>query len=437
MPSLPRRRLLRRAARLAAALTAAALLAGCSSADNLLGNLLGENDNEVLPGKRESVLGPSAAGARVAAAPVAVPAARRNPDWPQPGGTLSNANHNLALGRGLKRVFAVSAGAGSSRSGRLSAPPVIAGGRVFVLDAKGHVRAFTATGGARIWAVSLVPKGEDADNGYGGGLATDGRVVYAATGFGEVVALAAATGAQLWRTKLGPPVRIAPIVTGGRVYVRDNGDALHALSAADGRELWKQQGEAGRTSLISAAAPAFGAGVLVAPFTSGDITAYSTQGLALWTQNLAGDDAIRDIAARPVIDRGVVYAVSSSGALAALKAATGAQLWSLDLGGRQTPCIAGDYLFHISGRNRLSAIFTRDGAIKWSVTLPGGAWSGPVMGGGRLIAVSSKGKLAEISPQTGQIISKRNIGEAAYIAPVIAGGMLYILADDGTLMAFR
>ena len=410
-------------------------LAACSQSQGLLDDLLGEKDT-VLPGKRESILDPSA-GLRVSNEPVAIPAAVMNGSWAQPGGNARNANHNLALGRNLKRAFAISAGSGSDSSGRLSAPPIVTGGRIYVLDAKARVRAFSASSGRKAWAVSLVPKGGDEDDGYGGGLASDGRAVYAATGFGEVVALNAATGGELWRRKLALPVRTALIVSGGRVYVRDSGDTLYALSAADGSEQWKQQGEAARTSLISASAPAAGGGEIIAPFSSGDLAAFSTQGYALWSENLASGETIKDIAARPVIEGGVVYGAAASGSLAAIKAGSGSELWSISLGGRQTPCLAGQYLFHISGRNHLSAVARSNGAIKWTTTLPGGTWSGPVMGGGRLLAASSKGVLAEISPQTGQVMSKRDIGEAVYIAPIIANATLYILADDATLMAFR
>ena len=417
-------------------LLGALALGGCSSSDKLLGNLLGEQDT-VLPGKRESVLAPTGSALKVSQEPVAIPAAISNANWAQPGGTASSANHNLALGRNLRRIFSVSAGAGSDSSGRLSASPIVVGGRVCVLDAKARVRAFSAASGARAWAVSLVPKGADEDDGFGGGVCSDGRNVYVTTGFGEVVALSLANGAQIWRKKLALPLRLSPVVAAGRVYVRDNGNTAYCLSAADGSQLWSQQGESARTSLISSCSPSVGAGIVAMPFSSGDLSAFSAQGYSLWTQNLASQDVIKDMAARPVIDRGIVYACAAEGQLVALKAGSGAEIWSLDLGGRQTPCVAGDYLFHLTGTNRLSAIALRDGGIRWTVNLPGGSWTGAVMGGGRLLAASSKGVLAEISPQTGQVMKRHDVGDPVYIAPVIAAGVLYVLSDDGALMAYR
>ena len=58
---------------------------------------------------------------------------------------------------------------------------------------------------ARIWGRPLAPKGKDPEGAFGGGLASDGNNIYAATAFGEVVALNAATGNEVWRQKLGSP----------------------------------------------------------------------------------------------------------------------------------------------------------------------------------------------------------------------------------------
>ncbi len=59
-----------------------------------------------------------------------------------------------------------------------------------------------------------------------------------------------------------------------------------------------------------------------------------------------------DIAGRPVIDRGVVYAISQSGLMAAFSVNTGERLWSRDIGGIQTPWAAGDYVYVLDNNNR-------------------------------------------------------------------------------------
>ena len=151
----------------------AVALAGCSgAAEKLLEPITGKKD-EILPGTRESVLqntSPLDKGKTKEAAtdPIAIPAAVSNANWAQPGGVPSNAMHNLDLGMQLKKVFAVSAGAGSSGRDRLLSGPIVVGGRIYVLDAEANVRAFNAANGSRVWGRPLAPKGRDPEGAFGG-----------------------------------------------------------------------------------------------------------------------------------------------------------------------------------------------------------------------------------------------------------------------------
>jgi outer membrane protein assembly factor BamB len=428
----------------------AVALAGCSgAADKLLEPITGKKD-EILPGTRESVLqntSPLDKGMTKDAAtePIAIPAAVSNANWAQPGGVPSNAMHNLDLGMQLKKVFAVSAGTGSSGRDRLLSGPIVVGGRVYVLDAEAVVRAFNAANGARIWGRPLAPKGRDAEGAFGGGLASDGNNVYAATAFGEVVALNAATGNEVWRQKIGSPMRAAPTVSDGKVFVVTVANEVMALDTADGKQAWKHQGTGEQASLMAVSSPAVADGVVVVPSTSGEIIALSAgAGLSTWDESLAASDPttslanINDIAGRPVIDNGVVFGIAHAGRLGAFKLTDGSQVWSQEIAGSQTPWVAGDYVFVISNRATLAAVAKRNGAVRCSVTLPGaGTWAGPVVGGGRLLVVGSAGQLVSVSPQTGQTMSTINLGEKFFIPPVIANGTIYLLSDAGTLIALR
>jgi len=420
-------------------------LAGCSSASKFLDPFTGEKD-VILPGAREAVLQPSTVENAQAAAsePVVIPAAVNNASWSQPGGVPSNALHNLALGPQLSRVFSVSAGDGSDSDGRLTATPIVVGGRVYVLDSRANVRALAAEGGGVVWNRSLVPEGTDADGAFGGGLASEGSLVFATTAFGEVVALNAASGAEVWRKKLDSPIRAAPTVAEGRIFVVTISNEVQALSTTDGSSLWRYQGTGERASTIASSSPAVANGFVVVPYTSGEVSAFRVgDGLAVWSETLSSADVtsslanLNDVAGRPVISDGQVYAISHSGRMSAFLLASGDPAWSQEVSGTQTPWVAGGYVFVISGRSTMVAISRSSGAIRWSQGLPGGVWSGPVLGGGRLIAVSSNGTLASVSPQTGEVLGTVDIGGSFYIPPVIANGTIYLLRDDGDLIAMR
>ncbi len=427
----------------------AALLAvtGCAGASKLLEGVTGEKD-EILPGQREAVLSSNNStgeGPAIAQDPVAIPAAVTNPSWSQPGGNASHALHNLTLSRTLKRAFAVSAGAGSDGDGRLTATPIVSGGRVYVLDSKAVVRAFSAANGGKIWSESLVPEGKDGDGAYGGGIASDGARIYATTAFGEVLALDATSGNIQWRTKIGQPIRSAPTVSDGRIYFTSIANDAYAVSTADGSQIWQYQGAGQQASILASNSPAVAGGYVLVPYTTGDLLALErNSGFVAWSDSLIGRNAnssgssINDIAGRPVISNGEVYAISHSGRMASFELSNGGERWSVDVGGTQTPWVAGDYVFVIAGQSIMTAVARSNGGVRWSQNLTGGGvWSGPVLGGGRLVAVSSKGVLASVSPQTGELIKRIDVGEKVLIPPVVANGTIYLLADNGTLIAMR
>lgn len=431
--------------RLVVCLVLSGLLGACASGERLIEKFTG-NNNPKFAGVREDVLKPGvAARPKLATAPVVVPAAITNQSWAQPGGVPSNVMENLSLNISLKQVFSVNAGQGSDSDGRLTSTPIVVGGRIYVLDSVAKVRAFSADNGALLWTTSLVPAGRDGDGAFGGGLASDGARIYATTAFGEALALDAGKGTIIWRKSFDGPIRGAPTVADGRMFFVTITNEVDAVSTADGSSLWQYQGTGESASILESSSPAVAGNVVIIPHTTGDIGAFNTaDGRLLWSEALASSDPIagaanlNDVAARPVMADGDVYAVAQSGRLAAIVAKTGSQIWGQDISGNQTPWVAGDYVFMISGRRNLVAVERKTGGVRWISELPGKTvWSGPVMGGGRLIVVSAEGALANISPQTGKLMSTVDLGTGVYIAPVIANGMIYVLADDATLIALR
>ena len=423
----------------------AVALAGCSTTNNLIDKVTGSNDEVVIKGKREAVMQRSGDALTLAKEPVVIPVATTNTSWAQPGGVPSNSLHNLSLGRSLKQVFSINAGTGSNSSGRLTAMPIIVNGRVYVLDSEASVRAFSANSGAPVWAVSLVPKGKDGEGAFGGGLASDGNMIFVTTAFGEVIALNASSGGEIWRKKFPAPIKTAPTVSNGQVYFITVANEVHSLAASNGAELWQSQGSGESASTISNTSPAIAGGIVVTPHTNGDVVAFSAGGgQRFWSESLASSRTgasvanLNAISGRPVIAGNQVFAISNAGRIAAFDLKTGSEQWSREFSGNQTPWVSGEYVFVISQKYRMVAISRRNGAVKWVVDLPGkGLWAGPVMGGGRLLAVSNKGVLASLSPQTGQVMKTREAGDAFYIAPVIAGNTIYLLDNSASLIALR
>jgi outer membrane protein assembly factor BamB len=232
---------------------------------------------EKLPGERVAVITDSntlAIDPTEAARPVQLPAPQANGSWTQPGGAPSNSLGHLAFGDQPRKAWSADAGTGSSSSGRLSAMPLVADGKVYTLDAGGKVSAFSASNGGKIWSASITPENEKAREGFGGGLALDGGHLYAATGYGTVVSLDPSNGALVWTKRVGKPIRSSPTASGGKIYFVSTDNILYALSDSDGQQLWTARGLPQAATLLSNVSPAVAGGVVVASFPAGDVAAY-------------------------------------------------------------------------------------------------------------------------------------------------------------------
>ena len=384
---------------------------------------------------------------------VRLPRPFANADWTQTGGTATKAMHHLAIGEAPVRRWRANVGAGSSRDRRLTASPVVGGGRVFAMDANGVVVAYEAQTGQRLWRFDVVPRGERR-GALGGGLAVAGDTLFVTSGYGDVITLTTADGAEIWRTPLKVPLASAPTVAGGLMFVVTNDNQTFGLRAEDGVPVWNHVGIAETAGLVGAGAPAAADGIVVVPYSSGELVALrANTGEVIWTDTLSRGGQttalgeITDINGHPVVDRGTVYAVGHSGRMVANDLVDGARLWTQDISGSGSPWIAGDFVYLVTSASELIALSRLDGRIRWVTELPRYrrpdsledpiSWGGPVLGSDRLIIVSSTGDAVAVSPYTGRMLGSLRLSDAVFLPPVLASESLFFLTDDGALVAYR
>jgi len=439
------------AGRSAVALALALTISGCA----VLG---GGDDKKVTPtvGNRTPILS-RIEGAKVdpalAGVAVVLPPAQANAEWAQAGGTAGKSIGHLALGDNLAQAWAASV-AGSSERRRLAAAPVIGDGKLFVADTNGVVHAFDAQTGGKLWSHVAEVGGELRAANFGGGVSYDAGRVYATNGVGEVVALDANTGSEVWKVKPAGPLRGAPTLAFGSVYVMSQDNAVIALSAADGKLLWNESGATAQTGLFGVASPAAGQGTVISGFSSGELVAYRYEnGRTLWADALARTSistevgALSDIDADPIIDAGRVYALGQGGRMAAYELVTGQRIWELNLAGISTPAVAGEWIFTLTDDARLLAIARGNGRVRWITDLGRWRnaekkkdpifWTGPVLAGNNLWVANSQGQIYRVSVSEGSASLFQTFKEPIAQAPVVANGTLYVLDEGGMIHAFR
>lgn len=409
-----------------------------------------EKEQPKLPGERISVMSAKRDGAlpdmdiSEATAVTALPAVTVNTVWTQPGGKPDNAMGHLALNGSLSSRWSADAGRGSNKRSRVVASPIVYNGKVYTLDSRGRVSAFSQSSGGRVWSRKVTPPNENDYEGYGGGLAIgDGRL-YVATGFGRIYGLDPNSGNELWVKSVGEPVRASPTSSDGKIFTTTALGSFICLNGEDGSELWRYQGLPESASLITNASPAVAGGLVIAPYPSGELIAFDIEsGQPVWTETLSSSrhnsslSALRN-ASRPVVSNGVVYAVGHGGRMIASSLKTGERLWMQSIKGVQAPWVVGGMVYVVDLSGELMALTAKTGKLVWRTKLPGGGrWSGPVLAGGKLWLVSTKGMIAGVDAKLGSVTAKRSVGAKMAIAPVVASGQMYVLTDKAKLLAFN
>jgi len=440
--------------RVIAAVLALTLVGACETIEDL--NPFGKDDEAPLKGERISVLlheRSLSPDADAQGADVLLPAPTPNADWPMAGGYANHAMHHIQVSDALAEAWSRDIGAGADDEERFSSPPVVAAGRVYAMDVESTVSAFDAKTGGQIWNVDLTPDEED-DGHIPGGLAVDGSTVYVTTGFAEVIALGTGGGLIKWRKNVGAPLRAAPTARGGRVFAITVDNRLVALDGNTGEQLWDHTGITEVASLLGGASPAVAGGVVVAAYSSGEILALKVEtGRVLWQDSLATvkrTDVVSTLAqirGHPVIDRGRVIAVSHGGVTAALDLRNGRRLWSREIGGAETPWVAGDYIFMLTNDAEIICINRNTGKVLWVRGLPRYEdpedredliiWTGPILASDRLIVAGSDGRALAVSPYDGAILGVVKMPDGVAVPPVVADGSVYFLANDAELVAYR
>lgn len=376
-------------------------------------------------------------------------------EWKQAGGLPHHAMQNPYIPARIVEAWRENIGTGSSDDDLLIAEPVGENGVIYTIDSRAKITAFAVRNGRKLWSVSPLKRKEASGvSVLGAGLALDNGMLFASTGAGYVVALDAKNGREIWRTRLTSPVRSAPAVYGGRLYVLTSDNKLVALAEDDGRILWQHYAFLESVSFLGKAAPALNDGIGVAVFASGEVLAFRPEnGSILWSEALGAaktNDAaaeINDIRARPVIYNDKVFVITSGGLLSALDIKTGGAVWEREIAGINQPWLAGNTLYVMSAEGELNALEADTGKILWQNSLAKWKdpetkkerllWTGPVMAGNCLLLTNSDGKAVAVAPQTGTIIGWDDIDESGTLPPVVINDTLFFLTHNANLAAFR
>jgi outer membrane protein assembly factor BamB len=384
-----------------------------------------------------------------------LPSPQPVPAWTHQGGNAQHIAAHAELPSELTLSWSRRIGAGDGKRHQISAAPVAQGGQVYTLDSQSMVTALDETG-TILWQRELGKSFDALKDASGGGLAVGGTQLFVTTGFGTVVALDTASGAELWTQDLASYGGASPTVYGDLLYIAARDGAAWAIDTSNGRIKWQVAGPTVAASHTGGPGPAVSEKYAVFPFGTGDVLAsFRKGGLRSWSSGLSGarlglaSTQVRDLTGQPVIEGSSVYLASSAGRMAAVDLNTGLRIWTAKQGSQGHILVAGGAIFAVSDAGNLICLSKDDGALIWSTPLPKftkksvksrakiHAHYGPILAGGRLILASSDGLIRQFNPADGTLITTVDLPSGAASAPIVVNGTLYVLNTKGDLLAFR
>jgi outer membrane protein assembly factor BamB len=354
----------------------------------------------------------------------------------------------------VRREWSAGIGDGLGKK-HLRIQPVVAADRIFAADGYGLVEARDRFSGERLWRARIGenPKGmlsavnvfNRRDPSYvtgGVGLAY-GRV-FIGTTLGEVVALSAADGEEVWRVEVGSEVLAPPVGGANLVFVQTIDGRLLALERDDGKVRWIFDNQVPVLTLRGTATPVFDNGIVYAGFANGMMVAVRAEnGEPVWQHRVMLPEGrselerMVDVDSTPVLSGGVVYVVAFQGRLKALRASDGSLLWEREISSHLDLAEGYNQVYVVNGDDEIIAIDKRNAEEVWRQDgLFRRKLSSSIAFSNYLVVADEDGYVHVLAQSDGRFLGRIKVdGDGVRSRPVVAGQQFYVLGNSGKLRA--
>ena len=327
----------------------------------------------------------------------------------------------------------------TSKIGEISFPldVRVTGNNITLASADGNVAAIDARTGADVWRASV-------GSPLAAGVGSDGRYAAVVTRSNELVVIDA--GREVWRQKLAALSFTAPLVAGERIFVLGADRSVTAFDARSGRKLWSQT-RPGEPLVLRQAGVLLAAGDTLVVGLSARLVGMNPQnGSSRWEAPIATPRGTNDV--ERLVD--LVAHVSREGdsvcvrafqaAVGCVNTVQGSVAWSKPASGSEG--LHGDdrFVYGSESDGKIIAWRRGDGERAWvSERLKYRGLTAPLAVGRSVAVGDSTGILHLLSREDGSPLNRINTdGTAIVAAPVLAAGdTLVVVTRGGGIFAFR
>jgi len=335
--------------------------------------------------------------------------------------------------------------------------PAIIADQVFAADGYGRVEAYDRFTGRRNWRVQLPAEQggllsaldvlDRTDPSFvSGGVGSGGGKVFIGTTNGDLLALAASDGSEIWRQSVDSEVLSPPVTGDGLVFVQTIDGSLLALEIETGEIRWEIDNQVPILTLRGTATPVFDGGVVYAGFASGAVVAVKAEnGEPVWSHLVALPegrselDRMVDVDSTPLVEGPMVYAVSYQGNLRGVRRQDGNPLWELPMSSFLDLDTGYGNIYVVDDQDTIIAIDTRTAEESWrQEALARRGLSSPIAFSNYLAVTDSDGYIHVLAQSDGRLLGRRKLdGKGVRSRMVYADGTLYVLGNSGGLQALE
>ncbi|WP_456406219.1 outer membrane protein assembly factor BamB [Thiolapillus sp.] len=334
------------------------------------------------------------------------------------------------------QVWSMDIGDASDNLSRLG--PAVDAGILYVANTEGQLFALEADTGAQLWQVDTqlpVTAGPGAAEG----------VLALGAAEGQLVVFDARNGEELWRRDLSSEILAVPAIGSDVVVVHTVDGKLFGLDAASGEQQWLYDHKVPVLTLRGSSSPVISGVSVYCGLAGGKMVSLSLDsGEVEWEQHITVPsgrsdlERMVDVDADPLIYSGTVYGGAYQGDVAALGEGSGKVFWKRKISVYNNMAVNWQQLVVSDAQGFVWSLDPDTGAARWrQKALMNRALSAPALQGDYTVVGDFEGYLHWLSSEDGAMAARLRVGDAIVAAPVVVDDVLYVLASDGKLTALR
>jgi len=316
--------------------------------------------------------------------------------------------------------------------------PTVHEGILYVANAEGELFAMEANTGRQIWMVET-GLSVSAGPGAGEGLLVLGTVE------GKLVAFDSRTGEQLWSQGLSSEILAVPAIGSGIVVVHTGDGRLFGLNAVSGEQIWLYDHKVPVLTLRGSSSPVISGSSVYCGLAGGKMVALSLDaGLVEWESHItlptgrSDLERMVDVDTDPLIYSGTVYGGAYQGDVAALGEASGKVFWKRKVSVYNNMAVNWQQLALTDAQGFVWSLDPDTGSARWrQEALMNRQLSAPALLGDFVVVGDFEGYLHWLSVEDGSFAARQRVGDAIVAAPLVVGDILYVLSTDGRLTALK